>query len=191
MIRHQIQSLEYAARNLTRFDINMVEDIFQLARGTVGTLRRAQGVSFQLNTATTQFDVLYKQVPANVSSPQITTRRLQWVTQRRHAAQTAVQVQAIMEPLEQNYAKLCDLLNSGAATQGNLDSAQVIIQQNGLSHGTLLQMQQQMAGSSRIQAIQQAEDASLQEMQLREIEAATQPLPTYTGQQGRLVNYRW
>jgi hypothetical protein len=54
-----------------------------------------------------------------------------------------------------------------------------------------MQIQQVLAGNGRVLAQQQAEDATLQDAALREIEAATRTDAPYTGARGRLATYRW
>ena len=117
--------------------------------------------------------------------------RRQWAGQRRDAAATAVQVQAIAQSLESTYTSLSHLLNRAAAAQGNLDVNQVQAQQNGVTQTLLMHIQQVLAGNGRVLAQQQAEEASVQDATLREIETATRTEQPYEGAGGRMAVYRW
>jgi P-type conjugative transfer protein TrbJ len=191
MIRHQVTQISHQVQNLERLDVNTVSVLLNLTSSMVGTLRQAQGVSFELDRALAEFDRLYPRVQAVLSAGEVLAIRRQWTGQRRDAAAMAVQVQAVTQSLESMSSSLSQLLNKAAAAQGNLDVNQVQAQQNGVTHTLLMQIQQVLAGNGRVLAQQQAEDATLQDAALREIEAATRTDTPYTGARGRLATYRW
>ena len=190
-IRNQVTQINHQLQNLERLDINAITTVLDLTSGVVGTLRQARGVSFELDQALAQFDRLYPRVQEVLSAGQVITMRRHWAGQRRDAAATAVQVQAVTQSLESMYASLSQLLQRATTAQGNLDINQVQAQQNGITQTLLMQIQQILAGNGRVLAQQQAEDATLQDAALREIEAATRTDTPYTGARGRLATYRW
>jgi P-type conjugative transfer protein TrbJ len=191
MIKHQVEQITYAVQNLQRLDLNYVNEIFAAGRSIVNTLRRAKGVSFDLNRSMTEFDRLYVQLGSTATSGQLFQQQLQWATTRRQAAATAVQVQSVTSVLTEQYGQLCDILNRGVAVQGNLDAQQLQIQQQGLSQGILLQQMQIQAGNARGQALAEAEQAAAREAAIQAMQQATPELPTYTENRGRFANYRW
>jgi P-type conjugative transfer protein TrbJ len=191
MIRNQVTQISHQVQNLERLDVNTVSVLLNLASSMVGTLRQAQGVSFELDRALAEFDRLYPRVQAVLSAGEVLAMRRQWTGQRRDAAATAIQVQAVTQSLESMYSSLSQLLHKAATAQGNLDVNQVQAQQNGVTQTLLMQIQQVLAGNGRVLAQQQAEEATLQDAALREIEAATRPETPYTGARGRLATYRW
>jgi P-type conjugative transfer protein TrbJ len=190
-IRNQVTQINNQLKNLERLDFNAVSALLHVTSSMVGTLREARGVSFELDRAIAEFDRLYPRVQEVLSAGEVLAMRRQWAGQRRDAAATAVQVQAVTQSLESMYTSLSQLLNRAAAAQGNLDVNQVQAQQNGVTQTLLMHIQQVLAGNGRVLAQQQAEDATLQEAALREIEAATRTDTPYTGARGRLATYRW
>jgi hypothetical protein len=136
-------------KNLQHFDLDDTQRLLSLGNAITGTLRQAQGVSFELAQATRQFDTLYPRLQQQLSAAQIMTMRLEWLTQRRQAASVGIQVQSITQDLQTMYTQVGNLLTSAATAQGNLDINQIQAQQQGITQGILLQTQQLMAGSAR------------------------------------------
>jgi type IV secretion system protein TrbJ len=190
-IANQVRQIAHEVQNLQHFSGSSIPHLLGISANITSTLGQAQGVSFRLSQATAQFDALYPTVTAALSAAEVTTMRLQWVRERRHAAATGVQVQAITQSLQGMATSVSQLLSQAGAARGNLDVSQIQAQQTGLTQGLLMQIQQVLAGNGRIEAQRQAEDATLQEATMQEIATATQPLPAYTGAQGRLMQYHW
>jgi P-type conjugative transfer protein TrbJ len=190
-IANQVTQIANQVKNLQQFDANYAAQLVGLNTSITGTLQHARGVSFQLGQATTDFDALYPRVASNLSGPDVQQMRLQWVQQRREAAQVGIQVQSITEALRSLSTSVTRLLHQAASTQGNLDISQVQAQQTGVTQSILLQQMQIAAGNGRAAAVREAEDATLEEARVRDLEAATQPTPRYAGGRGRLSQWRW
>jgi type IV secretion system protein TrbJ len=190
-IYNQYSQLAHDVQNLQQFNGNSVSQLLGVSTRLLNTLGVAQGVSFQLAKATAQFDATYPQVTGALRAGQLTTMRLQWLQQRRSAAATGVQVQAIAEDLQTMAGNISGFLTKASAATGNLHIQQVRAQQEGLTQAQLMQIQQLLAANGRMAAQLQAEEATLEEARIREMEEATVPLAPYTGRQGRLMKYQW
>jgi P-type conjugative transfer protein TrbJ len=190
-IRNQVTQIENQARNLQRFDLTSVDAVLGMGQSIVGVLNTAQGVSFQLDQARAQFEQVYPQV-RHVLSPRDALRyQAQWAAHLRQAAATGAEIQALTQDVQTTYGRLCALLQSAAAAQGNLDISQIHAQLLGVLGAQILKMQQIEAGNGRITAQAYAQDAALQEATVRAIEAAAVPTAAYTQARGRLITYRY
>jgi len=191
MIRNQIDQIANQVKNLQHFDLDDTQRLLSLGNAITGTLRQAQGVSFELAQATRQFDTLYPRLQQQMSAAQILTMRLEWLTQRRQAASVGIQVQSITQDLQNMYTQVGTLLTSAATAQGNLDINQIQAQQQGITQGILLQTQQLMAGSARAATQQQAEEAVLEAAALHAQQQAMTPIPDYQGGRGKMWHFSW
>ncbi len=191
MIRNQVDQIANQVKNLQHFDLNETQRLLSLGNAITGTLRQAQGVSFELAQATRQFDTLYPRIQQQLSAAQIMSMRLQWLEQRRQAAAVGIQVQSVTQNLQDMSTQVGTLLTSAATAQGNLDINQIQAQQQGITQGILLQTQQMQAGNARALSQQQAEDAVLDATALQAMDHAMTPLPDYAGGRGALMHFRW
>ncbi len=171
-IKNQLAQLQNQATNLTRFPATYSQDLLGLGNRLTGTLATTQGLSFQLSQATAQFDRLYPRATTLMASGDFRTLRQQWQTQRLEASRTAVQVQAITQDLTAMTARVTTLTTAAAQAQGNLDTAQVRAQQNGLTQTILLQQMQMQAAAARAASQKDAEHAIVESQQMHAIEQA-------------------
>lgn len=190
-IQNQVRQIQHQVTNLQRFDLNYVTHLLNLGGIISGVLKQARGISYDLDSAVAEFDRLYPAIQGAVAHGRMLQFRLDWATQRQQAAQVGMQVQAVTSSLDQTYTKLCELLNQAVAAKGNLDINQIQAQQQGVTQGILLQIQQQLAGNARGATSREAEDAALTSATLHALEQAGQPEERYTGTKGSLTTYSW
>lgn len=190
-IYNQGQQIYHQLKNLEKFDGNSISQLLHVSTQIATTLGQAQGVGFDLSQATAQFDALYPKVEAAMEAGKLLTMRQQWVQHRRSAASTGMQVQAVSQNLQTMATNLSDLLGKASSASGNLQIQQVRAQQEGLTQAMLMQIQQLLAGNGRLDAQRTAQEATVEDMTLKEIDKAFAPLPAYTGGQGKLMHYKW
>jgi P-type conjugative transfer protein TrbJ len=193
VIRRQIEQIELMVRNLQRLplDLNVVDDLLRYGNHLTGMLDTAHAVSFQLDQATRQFDMLYRQADRLASGDTLTWRQ-QLLAARTDTAAVAVRVQSVRGHLLDIYNRIIALVHGAAFVQGNLDSQQLAAQQRGLALQQQQNLQALLATQARLQAQREAEDAALEQIRLQLIQQATAPPPASAYvPQGTLHTYRW
>jgi P-type conjugative transfer protein TrbJ len=173
MIKNQIEQLAYAAANLTKSPLQLVNNLQGLMGQYNLILREAGGIGFQVQGIGGRIGTVYPIFGQPVRSGPEAMRQLQgWMGEIRGASVTAMSSQAVAERLEAQRAALQLALVQSDAAPGQLaviqDSNQIlgiIVEQNA-------SMQQLTAASARARtamdlAQAEAADAALQEAQQR------------------------
>jgi P-type conjugative transfer protein TrbJ len=173
MIKNQIEQLAYAAANLTKSPLQLVNNLQGLMGQYNLLLREAGGIGFQVQGIQGRIGTVYPIFGQPVRDVQDGLRQLQgWMGEIRHASVSAMSSQAVTERLEAQRATLQLALVQSEQAPGELaviqDSNQIlgiIVEQNA-------SLQQLTAASARARtamdlAQAEAADQALQEAQQR------------------------
>jgi P-type conjugative transfer protein TrbJ len=173
MIKNQIEQLAYAAANLTKSPLQLVNNLEGLIGQYNLILREAGGIGFQVQGIQGRIGTVYPIFGQPVKDVQGALQQLQgWMGEIRQAAVTAMSSQAVADRLEAQRATLQLALVQSDAAPGQLaviqDSNQIlglIVEQN----ASLQQMQAASARARTVMDLAQAEaaDQALQEAQQR------------------------
>jgi P-type conjugative transfer protein TrbJ len=168
LIRNQILQLETMVRNLERIPegLNLLDTITTWSQQLDALLGQAGGISFTLETATGQFDTLYRQMAA-LNANALYTQRTALLQSRLEASSTAVKMQSLRTNVSDLFTRLCALLSGSWVAKGNLDSQQIAAQQNALLIHSQQAAQAMLATSQRLEAQRQAEEVILTQQALQ------------------------
>jgi type IV secretion system protein TrbJ len=192
-ILNQIKQIEYMVQNLQRIPdgLNVLDLITAYGNKMTGLLGQAHLLSYDLDQATKQFDGLYKQVGAMVSTGDILAARTKLLNAQMEASQMTVEVTAVKTNLLDIYQRLCALLTGSVTAKGALDSTQIAAQQQGLMQHTLETVAAMQATHARVIAQSAAADVVMQQLQLQAMQGASGDSTPYTQAHGRFTTYGW
>jgi P-type conjugative transfer protein TrbJ len=191
LVRNTITQIENQVKNLQRIPkgLSYIDDISLFGSRLSGLMATANGISFQLDQATRQFEHLYQQT-ATLTAPNVFNLRQQMIQSRMETAGIAIQVQSVRTNLSDIYSRLCNLLSGSYGASGNLDSLQIAAQQQALlihSQQIALTMQ---ATQARMETQRQAEEMALQQMALAHYKQVTTLAPVGDWQAGPQLEMR-
>ena len=192
LIRDQIVQIEHMVTNLQRIPegLNYVDTILAYGNKLTGLMSQANAISYELDSATKQFQTLYADADT-LASGDLALVRQRFLNARMQASGVAVQVQSVQTNVSDVFARLCSLLDGSWRAKGNLDSHQLAAQQQALQLTTLQHIQALQATAYRLQAQREAEEAALERLRMKVMEQFTAPIPEYTGAAGFLPTYQW
>jgi P-type conjugative transfer protein TrbJ len=162
MIQNQIEMLAYAAANLTKSPLQILNNLMALIGRYEFILRQAEGIGFQLDGINARFDLVYGLFGQPVADVQLALGQLSELTREvRRASLTAMQAQAIQDRLQAQQYHLQQALTASEASAGALAVAQNTNQILGILVDQQASMQQIYAASAHAQtAIAMAEAAA-------------------------------
>jgi P-type conjugative transfer protein TrbJ len=192
IILQQIAQYETMVKNLQRLPegLNFVDTVLAYGNKLTGLLSQVNGLSYDLEDATQQFEALYLDAET-VALGDLRPVKERFYRYRMGASQMAVQVQSIRSNMSELFGRLCRLLDGSWRIQGNLDAQQIAHQQQALT----MQQQEQLAAihvtAARIAAMREAEEIALARLKQRVQDEFVRALPAYTGEQGTLPSWQW
>lgn len=193
-IQNQIRQIQYASdtvqhgiRNLQRFDVSNATSLMGLYRELSGKLNDLKWMGYQMGAIETQMQSLYGEVQMVYDGRTLQRMKRQWSQAQRETSQVAVRVQAIQEKQADMMAKNREILAKVVASQGNLDTLQAIAQGQGLQTSQLISMEQQLMVQGRVQAVQQLQQATLEEVTQMALDEASATINTTTMPAGHLL----
>lgn len=192
MIMHQIAQYETMIKNLQRLPegLNFVETVLAYGNKLTGLLGQVNGLSYDLDDATRQFEDLYLDAET-VSLGDLRPVKERFYQHRMGASQMAVMVQSIRSNMSESFGRICRLLDGSWRIQGNLDAQQIAHQQQALSMQQLEQLAALQATAARVAAMREAEEIALARLKQRVQDEFVRQLPTYTQEQGTLPSWQW
>ena len=192
IIRRQMEQYETMLKNLQRLPegLNMVDTVLAYGNKLTGLLNQANSVSYDLDTASREFQALYID-GASVATGDLRLVKERYLRARMQASGTAVQVQSIRANMSDLFTRVCALLNGSWQVQGNLDAQQIAHQQNALTLTTLQQIQALQMTADRLKAQREAEEVALQRLKQKVQDTFVTPMDDYTQEQGQLPSWGW
>jgi hypothetical protein len=189
IILYQIRQWETMVANLKRLPdgLNFLDTINLWGQQIDGLLSQSAGMSFTLEAAMGQFDVLYRRA-ASLNPQALLAQRQTLLNSRLEASSTAIRVQAIRTNVSNLYTRLCALLNGSWTAHGNLDSQQILAQQNGLLLHSQQATQALLASAQRLEAQRHAEQVLFQQQALQFHRQSTTLAPIGDWRQGPQVD---
>jgi P-type conjugative transfer protein TrbJ len=165
-IQHLYTQVQQGYTNLKNFNVNYAADLVAMATGLDTKLAQARQLSYQAGSVLTQLQQIYGAANAVLTGDQQNALRQRWVNVNQEATQVAAQVQAIQQQLRDSAARVAELTRRTSTTQGNLDTLQLLGQQQGQTNQQLLSMEEQLAVQARLQTLRAAEDAAREQAAL-------------------------
>lgn len=175
-IRQQVEMILNQIRNLQRMPagLNMLDSMTAYGNQASSLLGQATRLSYTLDHAMADFTGLYVDLArAYQQGGSLVTKRQDMVAARLEASMMAVQAQAIRSNMTSLYERLCDLLNGSYAASGNLDSQQIAAQQRAIQTQTMQNAALVQATAFRVQTMEAAERAALQNVAILHMQALT------------------
>lgn len=152
MIKNQMEMLAYAAANLTKSPLQIVNNLTSLIGRYEFILRQAEGIGFQIDTLNARFDAVYGLFGQPVADVQLALGQLSALTKEvRRASLTAMRAQAIEDRLQAQHDHLQVALTASEASAGALAVAQNTNQILGILVDQQASMQQIYAASAHAQ----------------------------------------
>lgn len=171
-INNQIQSLQNEATmlqnmatNLKKLDFNSVSRMTTGLQQVDALMLQAQGISYNINTTTTQYQTLYPQqyADAATSNQLMMDAKTRWLASMNGYQQTMSVQSQVVQNVQSDRGLLQDLVNQSQGAQGSLQAQQATNQLLALSTKQQLQIQTMMAAQFRAEATEQARAAESQE----------------------------
>lgn len=171
-INNQIQSLQNEATmlqnmatNLKKLDFNSVTRMTAGLQQVDALMLQAQGISYNINTTTTQYQTLYPQqyADATTSNQLMMDAKARWLASMNGYQQTMSVQSQVVQNVQSDRGLLQDLVNQSQGAEGSLQAQQATNQLLALSTKQQLQIQTMMAAQFRAEATEQARAAESQE----------------------------
>jgi len=152
MIKNQIEELAYAAANLTKSPLQIVNQLSSLVDQYQFLMRQAKGIGFELGTVDAKLGSVYGLFGQPITNAQEALRQLGSLTKEiGNAGETAIKAQAIQEHLADQKALLTTALAESDASAGQLAAVQNTNQMLGIISEQQMTMQAITAASARAQ----------------------------------------
>jgi P-type conjugative transfer protein TrbJ len=174
-------------QNLLKFDVNNVQDLLNLYRTLDTQLGSAQRIGYQAGRAWQDAQAIYPRIQGVPSAAQQAALERDWAAAQRDSARVAVVTEAIQGSQQRVQQEWTDLLNRGAATQGNLQIQQANLQGLGLVGHQLATVEQLLATQAREDSQRSLREASQREMETSAREASSPGLDTGYAPQGKAL----
>ena len=171
-INNQIQSLQNEATmlqnmatNLKKLDFNSVSRMTAGLQQVDALMLQAQGISYNINTTTTQYQSLYPQQYADAvtSNQLLMDAKARWLASMNGYQQTMSVQSQVVQNVQSDRGLLQDLVTQSQGAEGSLQAQQATNQLLALSTKQQLQIQTMMAAQYRAEATEQARAAESQE----------------------------
>lgn len=171
-INNQIQSLQNEATMLQNMATNLKKlDFNSVTRMTAGLqqvdtlMLQAQGISYNINTTTTQYQSLYPQQYADAvtSNQLLMDAKARWLASMNGYQQTMSVQSQVVQNVQNDRGLLQELVTQSQGAEGSLQAQQATNQLLALSTKQQLQIQSMMAAQYRAEATEQARAAESQE----------------------------
>lgn len=171
-INNQIQSLQNEATmlqnmatNLKKLDFNSVSRMTAGLQQVDALMLQAQGISYNINTTTTQYQSLYPQQYADAvtSNQLLMDAKSRWLASMNGYQQTMSVQSQVVQNVQSDRGLLQDLVAQSQGAEGSLQAQQATNQLLALSTKQQLQIQTMMAAQFRAEATEQARAAESQE----------------------------
>jgi type IV secretion system protein TrbJ len=161
MIANQVRSLS----TLPSSSFAQIKGVYESnLRELNGMLSNVQGISFDLNQISSQYDQLFPQGQwNNMSSGQYADFYQKWNTELANAAKVAMQGQSVLQRSQDYNNEAVAILSRSAGADGEVRQLQSTNQMLGIVSAQLSGLTENLATSSRITAMMAAEDAQRRE----------------------------
>jgi P-type conjugative transfer protein TrbJ len=158
-LQNQAVMLINSTRNVTSLPTSIAGQLKTDIDGINRLMGQAQGISFEVDTTTTQFQTLYpRQYSAGVSSDRMMQdATARWTNTYQAHKQTLLIQSKIVEAIASDGNTLQSLMTASSGAVGTLQAQQVSHQLAGLQIKQSLQTQTLMAAQARADALRNAE----------------------------------
>jgi P-type conjugative transfer protein TrbJ len=166
MLQYQLLYVQYAAQNLSKNPLTLLQQIQGLWAQYNAILQNAEGLTYNLAQASAQFEYTYpaaKAVGVGGLLANISAASTQQLAAIRAASKSAVQSQSVVDRLCDQQAQNAKALTAAQAAVGNLQIQQAQAQLTGLTNEQLASIQQITAANGRIEATYFMRQASAEE----------------------------
>jgi conjugal transfer/entry exclusion protein len=193
IIVQQIEQYKTMVKNLQRLPegLNVLDAVRGWSNQITGLLGNANIISYNLDQVGAQFDRLYQQIGTLQNPADVLALRQRLLGARLEASQMTVQVTAIKANLTELYSRMCALLDGAYTSQGNLDIQQVQAMQLGLIQHTMESQATMQAAQARNTAQYQAEQVTIERIQIQSIQGAMGAAAPLGEPQGKLPRFHW
>lgn len=164
-LQNQAVMLQNQAKNLQRMDYSSVTQLTSGLQAVDGLMLRAQGISFDVTTTSSNFQSLYPQQygDAVTTNQMVMDARTRWQESMNDYQQTMGVQSQVVQNVQADRGLLETLVNQSQGSQGSLQAQQATNQLLALSVKQQLQIQNMMAAQYRADATAQARAATSQE----------------------------
>jgi len=163
-LQHEAQMLVNQAEDLKRLDYASIEHLTRLLERIDTLMREAGEISYEVEESERRYEEAFPETYEDLSNEEITIQaKDQWRLSRGSFA-GAVQVQSgIVSAIADSKGTLSELVGESQSASGNLSALQAGNQLIALSVEQQMQMQQLMAAQYRMEAVEAARRAALEE----------------------------
>jgi P-type conjugative transfer protein TrbJ len=194
VIIQQVKQYETMVQNLQRIPegLNFVEVVSTWGTQLSRLFSSATMIGYHIDQVMTQFTELYENLGTLGTPADVIALRQRLLSGRMEASAMTVSVTSLQGNLSELYGRICALLGGSITVAGNLDIQQIQAQQNGLMQQQLQAIAAMHATHARNTAQAQAEQVTIERLQLQAIQGAMRDdTPTTFTPQGKLPRVGW